>query len=252
MRAGHSDQLVYAFSIILSLGNSCNLPRAQTSSLGFLMSSGCLRLKGDLLGVTLSPSMVVMISDSGAIIFRLQIPALSTASSMLLLRPSRLCHVRLCTTPQTAANQAPPPLGFSRKEYWSGLPFPSSVHACILSRFSHVWLCAILWTAAHQAPPSTGFSRQEYWSGLPFPSLQGLWPQVNCCTSYSIPQRLRAVSEAAQSCQTLCGPMDWSLPGSSDLGIFQARILEWLPFPSPVRKIKWKHCLPQRKPCVSK
>ena len=56
MRAGHSDQLVYAFSIILSLGNSCHLPRAQTSSLGFLMSSGCLRLKGDLLGVTLSPS----------------------------------------------------------------------------------------------------------------------------------------------------------------------------------------------------
>ena len=42
MRAGHSDQLVYAFSIILSLGNSCNLPRARTSSLGFLMSSGCL------------------------------------------------------------------------------------------------------------------------------------------------------------------------------------------------------------------
>ena len=32
----------------------------------------------------------------------------------------------------------------------------------------------------------------------------------------------------AQSCLTLCHPMDCSLPGSSVHGIFQARILEWL------------------------
>ena len=31
----------------------------------------------------------------------------------------------------------------------------------------------------------------------------------------------------------LCDPMDYSLPGSSVHGIFQARILEWVPFPSP-------------------
>ena len=31
-------------------------------------------------------------------------------------------------TPQTAAHQAPPPLGFSRQEPWSGLPFPSPMH----------------------------------------------------------------------------------------------------------------------------
>ena len=36
-----------------------------------------------------------------------------------------LSRVRLCATPQTAAHQAPPPLGFSRQEYWSGLPLPS-------------------------------------------------------------------------------------------------------------------------------
>ena len=34
-------------------------------------------------------------------------------------------------------------------------------------------------------------------------------------------------SEVAQSCPTLCDPMDCSLPGSSIHGIFQARILEW-------------------------
>ena len=39
--------------------------------------------------------------------------------------------------------------------------------------------------------------------------------------------------EVAQSCSTLCDPMDCSLPGSSVHGIFQARILEWIAFPSP-------------------
>ena len=34
-------------------------------------------------------------------------------------------------------------------------------------------------------------------------------------------------SEVTQLCPTLCDPMDWSLPGSSIRGIFQARILEW-------------------------
>ena len=34
-------------------------------------------------------------------------------------------------------------------------------------------------------------------------------------------------SDIAQSCPTLCNPMDCSLPGSSIHGIFQARVLEW-------------------------
>ena len=44
---------------------------------------------------------------------------------LLLLLLSRFSHVRLCATPQTAAHQALPVLGFSRQEPWSGLPFPS-------------------------------------------------------------------------------------------------------------------------------
>ena len=36
-----------------------------------------------------------------------------------------LSCVRLLATPWTAAYQAPPSMGFSRQEYWSGLPFPS-------------------------------------------------------------------------------------------------------------------------------
>ena len=82
-------------------------------------------------------------------------------------------RVRLCVTPLTAAHQAPPSLGFSRQEHWSGLPFPSPMHESArvkVKSLSHVWLLATPWTAAYQAPPSMGYSRQEYWSGVPLPS----------------------------------------------------------------------------------
>ena len=66
-------------------------------------------------------------------------------------------------------------MGFSRQEYWSGVPLPSladpsyNFHltdTCVLSCCIRVRLFAILWTVAHQVPLSMGFSRQEYWSGL--------------------------------------------------------------------------------------
>ena len=45
-----------------------------------------------------------------------------------LLLLSHFSPVQLCATPKTAARQAPPSLGFSRQEHWSGLPFPSPIH----------------------------------------------------------------------------------------------------------------------------
>ena len=48
---------------------------------------------------------------------------------MLLLLLSHFSRVQLCATPQTAPHQAPRSLGFSRQEHWSGLPFPSPMHA---------------------------------------------------------------------------------------------------------------------------
>ena len=39
--------------------------------------------------------------------------------------------------------------------------------------------------------------------------------------------KVKSESEVAQSCRTLCNPMDCSLPGSSIHGILQARVLEW-------------------------
>ena len=91
-----------------------------------------------------------------------------------------LSSVRLFATPWTAAYQAPLPMGFSRQEYWSGVPLPSP---SIILNISLNWkwkgesevaqscrLFVTPWNVAYQAPLSMGFSRQEYWSGLPFPS----------------------------------------------------------------------------------
>ena len=47
----------------------------------------------------------------------------------------------------------------------------------------------------------------------------------------SIANWLCAVCSAAQSCSTLCDPMDCNQPGSSVHGILQARILEWVAMP---------------------
>ena len=42
-----------------------------------------------------------------------------------------LSHVWLFATPWTAAYQAPPSMGFSRQEYWSGVPLPSPIYVYI-------------------------------------------------------------------------------------------------------------------------
>ena len=56
---------------------------------------------------------------------------------LLLLLPSRFSRVQLYVTPETAAHQAPPSLGFSSQEHWSGLPLPSSVRESEKLKWSH-------------------------------------------------------------------------------------------------------------------
>ena len=89
----------------------------------------------------------------------------------------------------------------------------------------------ILWTVVYQVPLSMEFSRQEYLSGLPFPS-PGVLPNPRTEPRSAALQTDSLPSEplclVAQSCPTLCYPMDCSPPGSpgESMGILQARILE--------------------------
>ena len=115
---------------------------------------------------------------------------------VLLLLLSHFSRVRLCATPGTAAHQAPPSLGFSRKDHWGGLPFPSPMYESEKWKWSRS--VATPWTAAHQDPPSMGFSRQEYWSGVPLPNtvIYPVFLSSLCCI---IPPFLKeAISHAVQ------------------------------------------------------
>ena len=72
--------------------------------------------------------VVYQVAPSGLTLVHLFFPLmllLKCAWFYLLLLLSRFSHVQLCATPWTAAYQAPPSLGFSRQEYWSGVPLSS-------------------------------------------------------------------------------------------------------------------------------
>ena len=72
---------------------------------------------------------------------------------LLLLLLRRFSRVRLCATPQTAAHEAPPSLGFSRQEHWSGLPFPSPMHESEVAQscltLSDLMDCSLLDPSVH-------------------------------------------------------------------------------------------------------
>ena len=61
----------------------------------------------------------------GKDIFKMTIPPNLYICLWVCMLLSHFSCVQLCATPQMAAHQAPPSLGLSRQEHWSGLPFPS-------------------------------------------------------------------------------------------------------------------------------
>ena len=103
-----------------------------------------------------------------------------------------LSHVWLFATPWTVVYQAPPSMGFSRQECWSGLPFPSP-------------------------------------GDLPDPGIEPGSPALQTDALPSEPPGKPAASaKSLQQCRTLCDPIDGSPPGSPVPGILQARTLEWV------------------------
>ena len=144
-----------------------------------------------------------------------------------------LSRVRLLGIPWTAAYQAPPSMGFSRQEYWSGChSYVYGVHICNINESirqcsNNVWdtPCCCCWVTS--VVSNSMWPHRQLPTRLPRPwDSPGKNTRVGChfplqCT------KVKSESEAAQSCPTLSGPMDCSLPGSSVHGIFQARVLEW-------------------------
>ena len=113
-------------------------------------------------------------------------------------RVKSLSRVQLFATPWTVTHQAPPSMGFSRQQYWSGLPFLQGI-----------------------------FQTQGLNPGLPH-CRQTLLSSEPPGISHPLQKELAAAAKSLQSCPTLCDPVDFSLPRSSIHGIFQARVLEWV------------------------
>ena len=79
---------------------------------------------GDLPGPGVKPELLHVSCIVGRL-FTVEPPGKTLHGLLLLLLLSRFSRVRLCATPWTAAHQAPLSMGFSRQEYWSGVPLPS-------------------------------------------------------------------------------------------------------------------------------
>ena len=145
-----------------------------------------------------------------------------------------LSHVRLLATPWTAAHQAPPSMGFSRQEYWSGVPFPSPLWLLIYfklitnltwevsaNQLSNSWslihslfhCCRSVtkslsdslqtpWTAAHQASLSFTISQSLF----KLMSIELVMPSnhlILCCPFLPCPQSFPASGSF---------PMSWFFP----------------------------------------
>ena len=92
-------------------------PHGRQASLSFTISRSSLQL---------TSSESVMLSNH--LILQHPLLFLPSIFPLLLLLLSHFSHVRLSAAPEMAAYQAPPSLGLSRQEHWSGLPFPSPMH----------------------------------------------------------------------------------------------------------------------------
>ena len=103
------------------------------------------------------------------------------------------------------------------------------MYVCVsvsVKSLSRVWFFATPWTIACQAPLPMEFCRQEHWSGLPFPSpgdlpnpgIKIVSPGLQADSLPREPLRkpityIVEFSSVAQSCPTLCSPMNRSMPG---------------------------------------
>ena len=137
-------------------------------------------------------------------------------------------------TPWIVVLQAPLLLGFSRQEYWNGLPFPPPLGDLPdpeIEPMSPVVSCT-----------GSGFFTTEP-SGKPYINIiqkQLLKDFVGCnSVSNAICIVPSCFAKSLQSCLTLCDPIDGSPPGSPVPRILQARTLEWVAI-SFSNAWKWK------------
>ena len=165
-----------------------------------------------------------------------------------------LSRVRLFATPWTVAHQAPPSVGFSRQEYWSGLPFPSS--GIFPTQGSKPGLPHCRQMLSHQGSPRIKWDSKyrrlsciwSYWYSTHFTNhcqcpLTDFQSTVPAFHSEDFLSNILESSFVFENCihlclicsarilscvRLVCDPMDCSPSGSFVHEIFQATVLEWI------------------------
>ena len=155
-------------------------------------------------------------------------PAIYPAAPGMMLHAcmlSRFSRVRLYATPWPVASQVPLSMGSPRQEYWSGLPFPSPSFLYNFFLFFLFYSMAVISTSL-----SSNSLLYSYASALLLliPSsiflISVIILFISVCLFFSTSGKVKVL--VAQSCLTLCDPIDCSLPGSYVHWITQATILE--------------------------
>ena len=147
------------------------------------------------------------------------------------MKVKSLSHVPLFPTPGTAAYQAPPSMGFSRQEYWRGVPLPSPCVSGALAIF-YLQLCIIFLDGALETVKTSRPTKLG--SAAPGGKRYQYLLLSNCYLQFHVLILFYSIiSSVAQSCLTLRDPRDCSLPRSSVHRISQARVLEWVAISFP-------------------
>ena len=142
-------------------------------------------------------------------------------------------------TPWTVAHQAPPSMGFSRQEHWTGLPFPSLgdlLHPGI--KPNSAALAGGFFTAEPPGKPCcySNLPQIYYLIFLEVGRLNGFYGLKSRYLQSHVPSRgfrgecacMPSRFSRVQLFVTLCDLMDYSPPGSSFHGILQTRIPAWV------------------------
>ena len=145
---------------------------------------------------------------------------------LLLLLLSRFSHVRLCATPQMAAHQAPPSTGFSRQEYWSGVPLSVVQNSpkCIQAYYSPLLAMSYV----------EKFYRKQTGSTLINPAFPKLpWELTFPAKLYfTVWRGGGGGGSVTQSCPTLATPWTVALQALLSRGFSRQGYWSGLPFPS--------------------
>ena len=126
----------------------------------------------------------------------LRVKGLCLLKGLLLLLLSQFSCVQLCATPETAAHQDPPSLGFSRQGHWSGLPLPSLLNP--LAAAKSLQSCPTLCNPIDGSPPGSpvpGILQARVLESVAMPLSRGSSQprdrtQVSCTTGRFLPTPL--------------------------------------------------------------